>query len=115
MKLGGAGNTTATANDTSDQQQSLMAPPLGDHETILQSFIEGIEMTNTGLIKAFKSNGVESYCERPGDDSDADKHQALMEYVDPAKPSGTIGTVMKKAYTLNGRVLRAAEVGVIKK
>ena len=46
---------------------------------------------------------------------DAEKHQALMEYADPKATPGTVGVVMKKGYTLNGRVLRAAEVGVIKK
>lgn len=81
----------------------------------LKTFVEGIEMTGNGLVKALKSNGVEAYCEQPGDAFDADKHQALMEYQDPKATPGTVGVVMKKGYMLNGRVLRAAEVGVIKK
>lgn len=81
----------------------------------LKTFVEGIEMTGSGLVKALKSNGVEAYCEQPGDEFDADKHQALMEYQDPKATPGTIGVVMKKGFMLNGRVLRAAEVGIIKK
>eukprot|EP00537_Pseudo-nitzschia_pungens_P003198 CAMPEP_0172358466 /NCGR_PEP_ID=MMETSP1060-20121228/2783_1 /TAXON_ID=37318 /ORGANISM="Pseudo-nitzschia pungens, Strain cf. cingulata" /LENGTH=266 /DNA_ID=CAMNT_0013079697 /DNA_START=165 /DNA_END=965 /DNA_ORIENTATION=+ len=81
----------------------------------LKTFAEGIEMTGSGLVKALRSNGVEAFCETPGDEFDAEKHQALMEYVDPNATPGTVGTVMKKGYTLNGRVLRAAEVGIIKK
>jgi len=81
----------------------------------LQTFVEGIEMTGSGLVKALKSNGVETFCEQPGEEFDADRHQALMEYADPKATPGTVGVVMKKGYTLNGRVLRAAEVGVIKK
>lgn len=81
----------------------------------LKTFVEGVEMTGSGLVKALKSNGVETFCEQPGDEFDADKHQALMEYQDPKATPGTIGVVMKKGYTLNGRVLRAAEVGIIKK
>jgi len=81
----------------------------------LKTFVEGIEMTGSGLVKALRSNGVEAFCETPGDEFDAEKHQALMEYVDPNATPGTVGTVMKKGYTLNGRVLRAAEVGIIKK
>lgn len=81
----------------------------------LKTFVEGIEMTGSGLVKALKSNGVETFCEQPGDEFDAEKHQALMEYQDPKATPGTIGVVMKKGYTLNGRVLRAAEVGIIKK
>jgi len=79
--------------------------------------VEGIELTNSGLMKAFKSNGVEALEDTLGDEFNPDKHQALMEYADPTgtKTPGTIGVVMKKGYTLNGRVLRPAEVGVIKK
>ncbi len=81
----------------------------------LKTFVEGIEMTGSGLTKALKSNGVETFCEEPGEEFDAEKHQALMEYEDPKATPGTVGVVMKKGYMLNGRVLRAAEVGVIKK
>jgi len=81
----------------------------------LKTFVEGIEMTGSGLTKALKSNGVEAFCEAPGEEFDAEKHQALMEYEDPKATPGTVGVVMKKGYMLNGRVLRAAEVGVIKK
>jgi len=81
----------------------------------LKLFVEGIEMTGSGLTKALKSNGVEAFCEEPGEEFDAEKHQALMEYEDPKATAGTVGVVMKKGYMLNGRVLRAAEVGVIKK
>ena len=81
----------------------------------LKTFLEGIEMTGNGLVKALKSNGVTPFCEEPGDEFDAEKHQALMEYEDPKATPGTVGVVMKKGYMLNGRVLRAAEVGVIKK
>jgi len=81
----------------------------------LKTFVEGIEMTGSGLSKALKSNGVEAFCEQPGEEFDAEKHQALMEYEDPKATLGTVGLVMKKGYMLNGRVLRAAEVGVVKK
>ncbi|OEU08180.1 GrpE nucleotide exchange factor, partial [Fragilariopsis cylindrus CCMP1102] len=94
--------TSSTSNDTNNDT--------------LKSFVEGIELTNSGLLKALQSNGVEAYCEQPGDEFNPDKHQALMEYIDPdpTKSAGTIGVVMKKGYTLNKRVLRPAEVGVIK-
>mmetsp|Transcript_58 Transcript_58/g.151 ORF Transcript_58/g.151 Transcript_58/m.151 type:complete len:263 (-) Transcript_58:136-924(-) len=83
--------------------------------TTLKTFVEGIEMTGSGLTKALQSNGVVAFCDQPGEEFDAEKHQALMEYADPNATPGTVGTVMKKGYTLNGRVLRAAEVGIIKK
>jgi molecular chaperone GrpE len=81
----------------------------------LISLYQGIEMTNRGLIKAFDANGVQKFCEEPGDVFNPEKHEALMEYPDPTKEPGTVGQVIKKGYTLNNRVLRHAEVGVVKK
>jgi len=87
-----------------------------DKSDTFMSFIEGIELTNSGLTKAFKSKGVEVMDIATGtEEFNPEQHQALMEYADPTKTPGTIGVVMKKGYTLNGRVLRPAEVGVIKK
>merc|ERR1712194_64272 len=87
-----------------------------DKSDTFMSFIEGIELTNSGLTKAFKSKGVEVMDIATGTEVfNPEQHQALMEYADPTKTPGTIGVVMKKGYTLNGRVLRPAEVGVIKK
>ena len=81
----------------------------------LQSLHEGIQMTSAGLDKAFTSNGVAKYCETPGDLFDPETMNALMEYPDPSKEPGTVGQVIKTGFTLNKRVLRPAEVGVIKK
>jgi len=100
--------TEETVADPRARRSQILRP-------VLHSFVEGIELTHTGLVKALAANGIVAYCDEPGDPFDADKHQALMEYSDPTQPAGTVGTVMKKGYTLNGRVLRAAEVGVIKK
>jgi molecular chaperone GrpE len=81
----------------------------------LKTLYEGVEMTNDGLTKAFQSNGIVAYCQEPGDVFDPNKHQALMEYLDLSKEPGTVGQVIKAGFTLNDRVLRPAEVGVVKK
>jgi len=81
----------------------------------LSNLHEGIKMTNDGLAKAFQSNGVTKYCEEPGDSFDPESMNALMEYPDPSKESGTVGQVIKAGFMLNQRVLRPAEVGVVKK
>lgn len=81
----------------------------------LSSLHEGIKMTNDGLTKAFQSNGVTKYCEEPGDTFDPETMNALMEYPDPSKEAGTVGQVIKVGFMLNERVLRPAEVGVVKK
>lgn len=81
----------------------------------VESFLEGVQLTSTGLVKALQSNGVTAFCEQPGDVFDPTTMNALMEYPDPNSEPGTVGQVIKKGYKLNGRVLRPAEVAVIKK
>eukprot|EP00559_Dactyliosolen_fragilissimus_P003351 CAMPEP_0184857236 /NCGR_PEP_ID=MMETSP0580-20130426/2401_1 /TAXON_ID=1118495 /ORGANISM="Dactyliosolen fragilissimus" /LENGTH=205 /DNA_ID=CAMNT_0027352713 /DNA_START=190 /DNA_END=807 /DNA_ORIENTATION=- len=80
---------------------------------VLATLYEGIQMTDTGLGKAFAKNGLKKFAE-VGDKFDPNMHDALFEYPDPEKEVGTIGQVMKVGFTLNERVLRPAEVGVIK-
>jgi molecular chaperone GrpE len=81
---------------------------------VLANLYEGIEMTDRGLVKAFERNGLVMYGEA-GELFDPNKHEALYEYVDPEKKEGTVGQVMKPGFMLRERVLRPAEVGVIKK
>lgn len=82
--------------------------------SVLATLYEGIQMTEKGLLKAFESNGLVKYG-APGEVFDPNKHEALFEYPDTTKEAGTVGEVMKPGFMLNSRVLRPAEVGVIKK
>jgi len=86
-----------------------------EHHAVLAALYEGIEMTENGLLKSFGQNGLTKFCEEPGDVFDPTKHEALFEYPDPEKEPGTVGQVMKVGFMLNSRVLRPAEVGIIKK
>ena len=45
---------------------------------------------------------------------DPNKHNALFEYPEPEKKAGTVGQIIKTGFLLNDRVLRSAEVGVVK-
>lgn len=106
--------------DTSDNlSRALEAVPEEmrkdkENHAVLATLYEGIEMTNTGLMKAFEMNGLVKFG-APGETFDPNKHEALYEYVDPEKEVGTIGQLMKPGFMLRDRVLRPAEVGVIKK
>mmetsp|Transcript_8155 Transcript_8155/g.12370 ORF Transcript_8155/g.12370 Transcript_8155/m.12370 type:complete len:256 (-) Transcript_8155:54-821(-) len=84
-----------------------------DHHPVLATLYEGITMTDDGLSKAFKKNGLEKFG-MPGEKFDPNIHEALFEYPDPNVEAGNIGQVMKKGFMLNSRVLRPAEVGVVK-
>jgi molecular chaperone GrpE len=80
----------------------------------LATLYEGIEMTETILVKALESNGLKKFGVE-GELFDPNKHEALYHYPDPNKAPGTVGQLIKVGYLLNDRVLRPAEVGVVKK
>ena len=50
-----------------------------------------------------------------GETFDPNLHTAVFQQPIPDKEPGTIFVVSKPGYTLNGRVLRAADVGVVQK
>lgn len=85
-----------------------------DNHPVLATLYEGIKMTDENLLKAFEKNGLVRYG-AVGDKFDPSEHDALFEYPDPNMEVGTVGQVMKAGFKLNDRVIRAAEVGVIKK
>jgi len=84
-----------------------------DNHPVLANLYEGIAMTDDGLNKAFAKNGLVKFGAK-GDKFDPNLHQALFEYPDPEGEVGNIGQVTKVGFLLNERVIRPAEVGVIK-
>lgn len=84
-----------------------------DSNPSLVALFEGIDMTEKGLNKAFTSHGLVKYG-KIGELFDPNKHNALFEYPDPEKKAGTVGQIIKTGFLLNDRVLRSAEVGVVK-
>mmetsp|Transcript_18898 Transcript_18898/g.34203 ORF Transcript_18898/g.34203 Transcript_18898/m.34203 type:complete len:253 (-) Transcript_18898:203-961(-) len=105
--------------DTSDNlSRALDAVPEDlrhDHENhaVLANLYEGISMTDDGLSKALAKNGLTKFGEK-GEKFDPNMHEALFKYPDPEGEEGNIGQVMKVGFMLNKRVVRPAEVGVIK-
>ena len=53
--------------------------------------------------------------DRPPDAFDPAVHEALFEYPDADKAPGDVGQLVKTGFKLHGRVIRAAQVGVVKK
>jgi hypothetical protein len=49
-----------------------------------------------------------------GQKFDPNAHEALFQVDDPSKEPGTVAVVQKPGYTIGGRTLRAAVVGVIR-
>lgn len=85
-----------------------------ENHPVLATLYEGIQMTDDGLTKAFAKNKLSKFGS-VGDKFDPNLHEALFEYPDENMEAGSIGQVMKVGFMLNKRVIRPAEVGVIKK
>ena len=80
----------------------------------LRLFHEGVEMTNSGLLKVFGNQGVVGFG-KVGEEYDPNLHTVLFEYEDEKMEPGSIGQVMSVGYMFKDRVLRPASVGTIKK
>ncbi|KAI9278458.1 GrpE-domain-containing protein [Phascolomyces articulosus] len=106
---------TAVPQDLRTKQSALESELAKDVEKLadqLSNLYTGVSMTETELVKALKRHGVEQ--DNPeGQEFDPNKHQALFQTPMPGKDAGTVFVVQKMGYTLKGRVLRPAQVGVV--
>ncbi|KAI8638649.1 co-chaperone GrpE [Parasitella parasitica] len=106
---------TAVPSELREKSSCLQSELVKDAEKIvdqLTNLYTGVSMTESELIKALKRHGVER--ENPeGETFDPNRHQALFQAPMPGKEAGTIFAVQKMGYTLKGRVLRPAQVGVV--
>ncbi|MFK8254075.1 nucleotide exchange factor GrpE [Ancylobacter terrae] len=80
-------------------------------EGTLKTLLDGIELTERALAQTLTKHGV-ARIEAEGAKFDPNLHQAMFEVPNPAVPSGTVVQVIQPGYTIGGRVLRPAMVGV---
>jgi len=96
-------------------RRALDAIPEGAAEAddALKTFSEGVSLTERELLNAFAKHAVVRV-DPQGERFDPNLHQAMFEVPDPSVPNGTVVQVVQPGYTLSGRVLRPAMVGVAK-
>ena len=76
-----------------------------------ENYKKGIELVSKKLDECFKALKIE---EIPTDGGfNPDLHNAIMHEEDPEKPENTVGEVLRKGYTCDGKVVRHALVKVI--
>ena len=92
--------------------RALSALP-ADVDPAVKNVIVGVQATERELQSILERHGV-TRIEAVGKPFDANFHQARMEVEDPAVPTGTVVQELIPGYTLAGRLLRAAMVGVSK-
>ena len=84
-----------------------------ENDPLAVKLIEGVELTERSLLSALERHGIKKV-ESLGAVLNPHLHQAMMEVEDPSHAAGTIILEMQAGYTLHGRLLREAMVGVAK-
>nr|WP_206453828.1 nucleotide exchange factor GrpE [Aurantimonas marina] len=79
----------------------------------LNALIDGIEVTERGLLGTLEKHGVKKL-DPEGQRFDPHFHQAMFEVPNPEVPNNTVVQVVQAGYAIGDRVLRPAMVGVAK-
>lgn len=90
---------------------SIPADAKSDASAAIQSFVQGVELTERDLLSRlarFKVQPIETV----GSRFDPNRHEALFEMPDESVPTGTVVQQMETGYVIGDRVLRPAKVGV---
>ena len=93
-------------------RRALEAVPgdAGENEA-LGSLVGGIELTERELAAIFERHGIERI-DPAGEKFDHNLHEAMFEVPTADAEPGTVVQVFETGYVLNGRLLRAARVGI---
>ncbi|KAM3440783.1 hypothetical protein MY4824_001910 [Beauveria thailandica] len=100
----------ALANVPTDK---IKAAEKNDDLKELVNLYEGLKMTESILIQTLAKHGLERL-EPEGEKFNPNEHEATFMTPQPDKENNTVFFVQQKGFKLNGRVLRAAKVGVVK-
>lgn len=90
---------------------------LKDSNPHLINLYQGLNMTESQLIKVFNKHGLESIAPKEGEKFDPNFHEALFQVPIQSKETqaaDTVAVVQKIGYKLHSRTLRPALVGVFK-
>ncbi|KAI1825380.1 GrpE-domain-containing protein [Xylaria intraflava] len=79
----------------------------------LNNFYEGVKMTESNMLQILSKHGLERFSPE-GEKFNPNEHEATFMTPMPDKEENTVFHVQQKGYKLNGRILRAAKVGVVK-
>ncbi|EWC47551.1 hypothetical protein DRE_03171 [Drechslerella stenobrocha 248] len=92
-----------------NSQASTTPDPAKD----FQNLYDGLKMTETVLMGTLAKHGLVRF-DPMGEKFNPNMHEATFEVPMEGKEAGSVFHVQTKGFQLNGRVLRAAQVGVVK-
>ncbi len=84
-----------------------------DEDEKIKNIVTGIEMVRNQFLDVLKNNGLDEV-KALGEEFDPNFHEALAQQPAEGKKDQEILSVFQKGYLLNGRLLRAAKVIVVK-
>ncbi len=102
-----------TVADNLRRAMESIEPEVRKSDPAVDKVIEGLELTEREMLATFERYGIKPVAAL-GEKFDHNLHEALFEVEDKSRPAGTVCQVMETGYTLNGRLLRPAKVGVAK-
>ncbi|WP_029012478.1 nucleotide exchange factor GrpE [Niveispirillum irakense] len=90
-----------------------VTPETREENAAVSSLLTGVEATERQLTASFERAGI-ARMEAMGQPADPNFHQIMMEIENTGKAPGTVVQVLQPGYTIHGRLLREAIVGVAK-
>lgn len=94
-------------------EEKLNATEKSDDLQELSNLHAGLKMTEGILMSTLKKHGLERL-DPQGEKFNPNEHEATFMTPMPDKEDNTVFLTQQKGFKLNGRVLRAAKVGVVK-
>ena len=115
-------STNSTTSNTSSADPNKAAASETSSGTVASSnqdlinLHSGLKMTEDILLNAMKKHGLERFdpAEREGKKFDPNQDEATFFMAQEGKADGEVFFTQSKGFKLNGRVIRAAKVGVVK-
>jgi molecular chaperone GrpE len=108
-------NTSSADPNVADSSESSSGTSQSSNQDLI-NLHSGLKMTEEILMNALKKHGLERYdpIEREGKKFDPNQDEATFFMAQEGKPDGEVFFTQSKGFKLNGRVVRAAKVGVVK-
>jgi len=96
-------------------EEKLNAQEKTEHLNDLVALYEGLKMTESILMNTLKKHGLERFDPSvEGEKFNPNEHEATFMTPMQGKEDNTVFHTQQKGFKLNGRILRAAKVGVVK-
>ena len=94
-------------------EDKLKAEDKNEYQQELINLYDGLKLTENILLSTLKKHGLERF-DPNGEKFNPNEHEATFMTPVPDKEDNLVFHTQQKGFKLNGRVLRAAKVGVVK-